>query len=112
MKNGIKIEDMVILSIHRTESSPLHNVTSLASIPLSERKESGKVWFTSIRKFKGLEAKAVLIVDFRFSELEDELARRIFYVGCSRANAYLQVAFFRDTEAIKDAELLEQLGMM
>ena len=69
------------------------------------------MWFTSIRKFKGLESRAVLIVDFRFSELDNELSRRIFYVGCSRANAYLQVAFFKDAEEIKDAELLERLGM-
>ena len=111
IKNGIKTEDMVILSIHRTDKNPLHDITTLAGIHISERREPSKVWFTSIRKFKGLEAKAVLIVDFRFSELDDELARRIFYVGCSRANAYLQVAFFKDTGAIKDAELLEKLGM-
>lgn len=110
LKNGLKVEDIVILSIHRTESNPLHEIKTLAGVPLSEKKESGKVWFTSIRKFKGLEAQAVLIVDFRLSEIDDELARRIFYVGCSRANAYLQVALFKDVETIKDAELLEKLG--
>lgn len=111
MKNGLKIEDIAILSVHRTESNPLHEVTSLAGIPLSEKREPNKVWFTSIRKFKGLEAKAVLIVDFRFSEMDIELSRRIFYVGCSRANAYLQVALFKDTEEIKDTELMEKLGI-
>ena len=111
MKNGLKIEDIAILSVHRTESNPLHEVASLAGIPLSEKRDPNKVWFTSIRKFKGLEAQAVLIVDFRFSEIESELIRRIFYVGCSRANAYLRVALFKDTEEIKDAELLEKLGM-
>ncbi len=110
MKNGLKVKDIAILSIHRTESNPLHEVTSLARIPLSEKREPNKVWFTSIRKFKGLEAQAVLIVDFRFSEIADELTRRIFYVGCSRANAYLQVAFFKDAEEIKDAELMKKLG--
>lgn len=53
----------------------------------------------------------MLIVDFRFSEINDELRRRIFYVGCSRANAYLQVALYKDTDEIKDAELLERLGI-
>ncbi|MBQ7551523.1 MAG: NERD domain-containing protein [Bacteroidales bacterium] len=111
VKNGLKVEDIAILSIHRTETNPLHEVATLAGIPLSEKREPGKVWFTSIRKFKGLEAQAVLIVDFRFSEVDSELARRIFYVGCSRANAYLQVALFKDTDAIKDAELLAKLGV-
>ena len=111
LRNGLKIEDIVILSVHRTETNPLHEIKALASTPLSERREPGKVWFTSIRKFKGLEAQAVLIVDLRYSELDNELVRRIFYVGCSRASAYLQVAICKNTEEIKDAELLEKLGI-
>lgn len=110
IKNGLKVEDIAILSIHRTEANPLNEVSTLAGIPVSENREPNKVWFTSIRKFKGLEAQAVLIVDFRFSEINDELRRRIFYVGCSRANAYLQVALYKDTDE-KDAELLERLGI-
>lgn len=111
MKNGLKVEDIAILSIHRTETNPLHEIPALAGIPLSEKREPNKVWFTSIRKFKGLEAQAVLIVDFRFSEMDSELSRRIFYVGCSRANAYLQVALFKDIEKTKDAEFLKKLGI-
>lgn len=111
MKNGLKVDDIVILSIHRAETNTLHNISTLAGIPLSEKRKPGKVWFTSIRKFKGLEAQAVLIVDFRFSEIDSELSKRIFYVGCSRANAYLQVALFKDSDIIKEAELLEKLGL-
>lgn len=58
-----------------------------------------------------MEAQAVLIVDLRYGELNNELTRRIFYVGCSRANAYLAAAVYKDTEEIKDAELMEKLGM-
>lgn len=110
-QNGLKIEDFVILSIHRTERNPLCETKALAGIPISEKREPGKVWFTSVRKFKGLEAQAVLIVDFRFSEVDNELVRRIFYVGCSRANMYLQVAFFKDVRDRKDTEIIEKFGM-
>lgn len=112
MQNGLKHEDVVILSIHRTESSPLHEVCTLAGFPVSDRREPGKIWFTSIRKFKGLEAKAVLIVGFRFSESDSQLSRRILYVGCSRANAYLQIAFEQDIQDIKEVDLMEKLGWM
>lgn len=112
MQNGLKHEDVVILSIHRTESSPLHEVRTLAGFPVSDRREPGKIWFTSIRKFKGLEAKAVLIVGFRFSESDSQLSRRILYVGCSRANAYLQIAFEQDIQDIKEVDLMEKLGWM
>lgn len=91
LKNDLNPEDIAILSVHRTETNPLHEVTPLAGVPISGKREPNKIWFTSIRKFKGLEAQAVLIVDFRFSEADSELAKRIFYVGCSRANAYLQM---------------------
>ena len=111
LKNGLTPNDIAILSIHRTETNPLHEITAVAGIPLSGKKEPNKVWFTSIRKFKGLEAQAVLIVDFRYSEADSELAHRVFYVGCSRANAYLQVALCKDTEEIKDAELMRTLGI-
>lgn len=110
-RNGLKIEDIVILNIHHTEGNPLHKTSTLAGIPVSEKREHGKVWFTSARKFKGLEAQAVLIVDFRFSEVDNELVRRIFYVGCSRANAYLQVAFFKDVEGMVDGEILGMFCM-
>ena len=108
--NGLKPDDIVILSIHRTETKPLHEISTLAGIPLSGKKEANNVWFTSIRKFKGMEAQAVLIVDFRYSEANSELVRRIFYVGCSRANAYLRVALYKDTEEVKDAERMPGLS--
>lgn len=109
--NGLRTEDIVILSLHSTERNPLHRIDKINGIPLSERREPGKIWFTSVLKFKGLEAQAVLIVDLRFSELGNERQKRIFYVGCSRANAYLRVALFRDAEEAKDAGLLKQLGI-
>lgn len=111
LRNGLKIEDIAILSVHRTEANSLHEIEPLTGTSLSEKREPGNVWFTSIRKFKGLEAQAVLIVDLRYSELNNELTRRIFYVGCSRSNAYWAVAVYKDTEEIKDAELMEKLGM-
>lgn len=110
LQNGLKCEDIVILSIHRTENNPLQEVASLAGVPLSAVREQNKIWFTSIRKFKGLEAKAVLLVGFKFSEADNKLSQRILYVGCSRANAYLQIAFQQDTEEIKEAELLAKFN--
>jgi len=41
--------------------------------------------FTTCRKFKGLEADAIVLVDIDRSIFENEVAKRIFYVGTSRA---------------------------
>lgn len=75
----------------------------LAGVPVStERAKKGKVWFTSVRKFKGLEAKAVLLIDGDVSKLHEPLMQRILYVGCSRANDYLQIALLQESGTTSD----------
>ena len=98
-ENRVALEDMVILSVHSLEHSALHGVTELAGIPVSNTLEEGKVWITTTRKYKGLEAKAVLLVDVEVSKLTDTVMQRMIYIGGSRANTYLKVAFYEDVEA-------------
>jgi len=94
-EQGIGTEDFVILTVGSVAHSLL-KADKLYGVPVSEQKENGKVWLTSVRKFKGLEAKAVLLIDARKSKLDDPLLKRIMYVGCSRANSYLQMAIMDD----------------
>lgn len=49
-----------------------------------------------MRKFKSMEADALLLTDAEVSRLLDPLTRRLLYVGGSRANVYLKTAFFED----------------
>ena len=97
-ENRVSLEDMVILSVHSLEHSALHGVRSLAGIPVSNTLEEGKVWVTTTRKYKGLEAKAVLLIDVEVSKLMDAVMQRMIYIGGSRANTYLKVAFYEDVE--------------
>ncbi len=97
-ENRVALEDMVILSVHSLEHSALHGVTELAGIPVSNTLEEGKVWVTTTRKYKGLEAKAVLLIDVEVSKLTDAVMQRMIYIGGSRANTYLKVAFYEDVE--------------
>lgn len=95
LEQRIALEDMVILTVGSVKKSLLQ-VEKLNGIAVTENYEAGKVRFTSVRKFKGLEAKAVLLIDARISRLEESLTQRLLYVGCTRANSYLQVAVFDD----------------
>ena len=97
-ENRVALEDMVILSVHSLEHSALHGVTELAGIPVSNTLEAGKVWVTTTRKYKGLEAKAVLLIDVEVSKLTDAVMQRMIYIGGSRANTYLKVAFYENVE--------------
>lgn len=98
LDNRVALEDMVILSVHSLEHSALHGITELAGIPVSNTLEEGKVWVTTTRKYKGLEAKAVLLIDVEVSKLTDAVMQRMVYIGGSRANTYLKVAFYEDVE--------------
>ena len=64
---------------------------------------------TTTRKFKGLEAKAVLLVDVEVSKLTDAVMQRMIYIGGSRANSYLKVAFYEDVEKGEYREIVDAL---
>ena len=98
LDNRIALDEMVILSVHSLEHSALQGVKELAGVPVSNTMEEGKVWVTTTRKYKGLEAKAVLLIDVEVSKLTDPVMQRMIYIGGSRANSYLKVAFYEDVE--------------
>lgn len=51
---------------------------------------------TTVRRYKGLEAKVVLLVDVHVSKLVKPTCQRLVYVGSSRASAYLETIFLSD----------------
>ena len=89
----MKPEQIVILSVRAVENSALSGVSELAGLPVSLSPAKGKIWFTSVRKFKGMEADAVLLTDLEVNRLKEPLMQRLVYVGASRANVYLEAAF-------------------
>lgn len=98
LQDKLKVEDVVILTIDSVKNSMLQNNMHIGSIPISTTPKKGHILFTSVRKFKGLEAKAILLIDIYVDKLDDELHKRLIYVGCSRANTYLQMAFYDNVE--------------
>ena len=98
LQDKLKVEDVVILTIDSVKNSMLQNTMHIGSIPISTTPKKGHILFTSVRKFKGLEAKAILLIDIYVDKLDDELHKRLIYVGCSRASTYLQMAFYDNVE--------------
>lgn len=94
----VKPEDIVVLTTSSIKNSMLQNIETVNGTPISTEPMKNHVLFTSVRKFKGLEAKAVLLIDIGADKLVDDLHKRLVYVGCSRANTYLQLAFYDNVE--------------
>lgn len=80
-ESGLK--DIVVLTC-KTEA------TSSMSGNVKNGKVNGKYKFTTCRKFKGLEADAIIITDIDFKTLTTE-ATKVFYVGASRARLFLSL---------------------
>lgn len=91
---GQGVKDIVILTC-QTES------TSILSDFVSNGIYRNKYRFSTCRKFKGLEADAVILVDVtpKLFEAENSL---IYYVGTSRARLWLDIITTMDNEACTD----------
>ena len=107
---GFLPEDVVILTAKTTENSWLETGKEYGGFQLSNSKEPGKVLFTTIRKFKGLEADAILIVDASMSALMILENRRLLYVGTSRAKNLLNIAMLEDIECSDMGDFLRSIA--
>jgi superfamily I DNA/RNA helicase len=99
--DGLKrdgIDDIVILALRTVDESFLNGYAADGTY--------GGFRFTTCRKFKGLEADAVILVDFtERTVLKDDM---LFYVGASRARVRLDIMTMMDNESCKRA--VEQAG--
>jgi len=116
LKNeGLSKKDIVILSYYRIDNpeSCLYGVKipeDIGTIRLNQTSrfaECKQIRFYTIQAFKGLEAKAVLMIDI--DSFSDENKRLLNYVGMSRARTYLE--FFYDNKLYQERQqrLLESL---
>lgn len=95
LKNFIssEINDIVILTC-KTEND------SILTDFIIKEKYKGKYKFTTCRKFKGLEADAVILVDVDIDTFTEE-NKMIYYVGTSRAKFQLEIFTLMDDEECK-----------
>jgi hypothetical protein len=88
-------DEILLLSLHgHLEKSTLANCTSLGGCPVREflRRERGAISRISANRAKGLDARAVILVDFPpFEELERESHQISYFLGASRARQLLAI---------------------
>jgi hypothetical protein len=87
-------EQVLVLSRHsRKEDSALHGCESLARKPLVNhlQRRSGEIGLLSVNRAKGLDALAVLLVDYAPWEMLPETEHAGFFMGASRARQLLGV---------------------
>lgn len=90
---GLAGTDIVVLSMKPEGKSILteDDFRLPGSCMLTKDKNSNGILFTTVRKFKGLEAMAVICIDIDSETFENDRNRNVFYVGTSRAMSYLDL---------------------
>ncbi len=91
-REGLRPDQITILTPHRRANSSLAGVESLGPYPLADKpgERDGKVLHTTIGAFKGLEADVVIMLDV--DPRDERCGRRERYVAASRARHRLFVS--------------------
>ena len=100
--NGYAYNQICILTVKTEMNSILKGVEKIGRHNISSKRSDRSVLFTTARKFKGLEADAIIIVDVDADSFADDEKRRLFYVGASRAKHYLDIVYAGDANALGD----------
>lgn len=94
-KGKLKPSQIAILSPFEKSKSCLGEATKIGKTPIctnpNEWRANNGVLLTTIRRFKGLEADAVIVTDVPNPEKTPYFSTSDFYVGCSRAKHMLVI---------------------
>lgn len=104
-KAGIDRQNIVILSCKNEGESVLQesDFSLTPAYRLSKTRNEGSILFTTVRKFKGLEADAVICIDIGAETFQNEKAKNAFYVGTSRATTFLNLLTLERPEDLAEA---------
>lgn len=92
----LKPEQVVVLTTRSVNKSPLKTQKTIGNYTLVDSPQelkANEIWFTSLQRFKGLEADAVILCD-----VQDDVKNCTplhMYVGTSRAKHILAIARYR-----------------
>lgn len=94
LKERISVEDIVVLSPRRLQSSALADVKRISGFPLEDgsrnldiMRKKKIVKFSTIHSFKGLESPVIIVVDIE--EVGGNRPQSLLYVSMSRAKSLL-----------------------
>ena len=107
LDSGFKASDIVILSKKAETKSISKNFSKELGILPFELERKG-VSYTSIHKFKGLEAPFIILTDF--DELDSDEAKKMVFTGASRATDSVHYLFNNSTKASFFSLLMEGKG--
>ena len=99
---GFTNSEITILTLKTETHSILKGENKIAGTKLSYDRSNSSIQFTTAAKFKGLESRAVIVIDISKKDFENDDDKRLFYVACSRATQKLVLLVNGDDSIIDD----------
>lgn len=91
LNEGFSLDDITILTLLTEDESCLKNVSHINKYLILNEKSNNTIFFTTSKKFKGLESNAIIVVDFNADCYDDYEYQKNFYVALSRARQRLSI---------------------
>lgn len=117
LQEGYTISDIVILTLKTEINSILSNYKKIGNYYITNEinRSDNEIFFTTSRKFKGLESNAIIVVDFDGTILNNTINKNNFYVATSRAKQKLVILINKNdipfvASSITDINLSNSLG--
>lgn len=102
IESGISKNDIVILTIKTEETSVLSDMNKIGGHKIKCSLDDKGILFTTSRKFKGLEAAVVIVVDVDDITFSNEDYCKVLYVATSRAKHFLDIVSIVDDQKIEN----------
>ena len=100
--NGYAYNQICILTVKTENASFLNGIERIGNHSIKTTRGNSNVLFTTARKFKGLEADAIIIIDIDADTFAEEESKRLFYVGASRAKHFLDIVFIGGKQELEN----------
>ena len=92
-KDELHPHEIALVSLRGTKESLLGEIQRVDRYRLTDTPTKDAIVWTTVRRFKGLEAKALILLDVVPRDLANDEVRRLLYVGASRATHDLHIVF-------------------
>ena len=91
LKDGFNPSDITILTLSTEDDSCLSGTKQVGHFKINHKSNEDGIFFTTSKKFKGLESNIIIIIDFDASKYSDYEYMKNLYVSLSRARQRLSL---------------------
>lgn len=91
LNDGFDQKDITILTLSTEDESCLNRITQIGNYKINHESNEDGIFFTTSKKFKGLESNIIIVIDFDAKQYSDYEYMKNLYVSLSRARQRLSL---------------------